>query len=234
MDHRRATRRGSIEPEIIPVIVGLLLAVSIGGLARSGALGPMGLLCASLAASAMVVGLAWMTGALPFVDALARQRIARRMARRLGGRLRSESRPIWGGRAATAYLVEWEDADTDTRYTLGLHVSGVSLCAEAREGGAPEVTIDVREGKLGVEGEGAWLANRLIDEEVRALLDAIDRLKGGEGDLSLHLGGRRASIDKGQLLSARKTRRLVALGMPVIKRALALMSTPREPDEPIP
>lgn len=206
---------------MVLVILGILAVVAIGTLGRSQALDTTGVYVASAIVLAVLAWLAWMTGALPFLDSAQRGSVARALAKQVGGKLAAEERPIWGGKTATTYIVGWDGPRC--RFALEFDVSGISFRGETKVGRTAQAIVSVREGAFVAQGEGTALAERLLDEQVRAALDAIDRLKGGNGDLSLHFAGGAASIYKQQQLSARKTAEMVALGTPVLEKAVALI-----------
>ena len=214
-------QRGRTENGIVVVILAILAVVAIGTLDRSGALSRAGVYVASAIVLAVLVCLAWFTGALPFLDSTQRGAVANRMARDLGATLTREDQPIWGGNTAAAYIVDW--LGPGGRYKLQFDVTGVHFSGTGAGCNSASATVNVREGTFQIDGEGSALAEQLLDEPTRSALNSIDRLKGGKDDLSLHLGGGAISIYKQQPLSVRKTTTLIALGTPVIDKALALM-----------
>lgn len=184
-------------------------------------LGEAGVYIGIAVAVAAVGWLAWVTGSLPFIDTGMRAALAGRMAKRLKGTVSSFEQSIWGGNTATAYAVEWEGRQR--RYRLEFDVTGTTLSAAGPGGAARDAIISVSNGNFRCEGNGRVLAERLLDEGMRAALVSIDRLKGGGGDLSVHLSAGQVRIYKQQRLSASRTHELVLLGMPVIESAMALL-----------
>lgn len=217
----RARQRGTGSNGVVLLILGILALIAIAMLGRAGAIGGVAVYVACATVIGALGWLAWASGSLPFVDSAQRSAVANRIARNLGATLTHEDQPIWGGKTATAYLVDWQGPGG--RYKLQLDVTGVHFSGTAAGCNPASATVSVREGTFRVDGEASALAERLLDEPTRNALNSIDRLKGGKGDLSLHLGGGAISIYKQQALSVRKTTTLVALGTTVIDKALALM-----------
>lgn len=210
-------------PTGVPLLIlGVIAVVALNALKDAGHFGETGFY-AGVAVTAAVLGwAAWLTGALPVLDARLRASLAERMAKRLNGRVYSAEEQIWGGATATRYIVEWQSPRRP--YTLEFGVSGMAFGARVPGGQAPRALVSVRNGEFAAEGEGKALAERLLDDNMRGALNAIDRLKGGGGDLSLHLSGDAVSIYKQQRLTASAAHQLVVLGTPVIERAIALMA----------
>lgn len=214
-------QRGFIDTSIVWVIVAILAVIAIGALDHAGMLGDTGVYVAVAVAVVAVGWLAWATGALPFLDTGMRAALAGRMAKRLNGTVSSYEHSVWGGKTALAYVVEWEGRQR--RYRLEFDVSGTQLSARGPGAPARVATVSVNNGEFRCKGKGRAVAERLLDDNMRAALVSIDRLKGGDGDLSLHLSGDEIRIYKQQRLSASRTHQLVLLGMPVIERAIALL-----------
>ena len=213
-------QKGTIDNSIVWVVAGVMAVIAIGALERAGKLGETGVAIAVIVAIIGVGWIAWALGALPFVDTGMRAALAGRMAKRLKGSVTSYEHGIWGGKTAIAYAVEWEGRQR--RYRLDFDVSGTTLSARVPGPAPREAAVSVRGGEFRCEGRGKAIAERLLDDHLRAALVSIDRLKGGEGDLSLHCSDGQVRLYKQQRLSASRTHQLVLLGLPVIERAIAL------------
>ena len=118
----RNRERGSMStgtPLAIIAIIAVIILSKFDSLDSPGGYAVAGLVAAAF------TWLAWMMGALPFVDTALRASLARRMAKRLDGTISKVEQRIWGGGTATAYGVEWNGPRC--RFQLEFDVTGTLL-----------------------------------------------------------------------------------------------------------